>query len=104
MQLELMCCCGVAEEGQNECGMASSGSSAQGGQGEGWGHSGTLPWHGSTALATTLFFHLPVGWAEHALCFCAVPPSSAQANERKQVFQGGDPIYVHLMLHYTGIS
>lgn len=57
---------------RTSAGMASSGSTAQGGQGEGWGHSGTLPGHPAQPWPWPCSFHLPMGWAEHALHSCAV--------------------------------
>lgn len=85
-------------------GVAISGSSAWGGQEEGWGHSGILPWHGSMAPTATPFLP-PARGLGLSLLLASVQtlPSSAQANERKQVFQRGDLIYVQFMLHYTGI-
>lgn len=104
------------EEGMTEKGCSAAGRDVllqDGRRGSGWVWEGQL-WQQCTgctgrgkgarwdpALAPwprLCSFHLPWGWAEHALRCCAVPPSSAQENQRKQVFQGGDPIYMHLML------
>lgn len=100
MQLELVCCSRMAEVGQDEWWDGQLWQQSSGCTGRGIG----AQW--DPALAQQ---HSPDHDPAPSTCPQAglSPPwllCPTQANERKQLFQGGDPIYMHLMLHYTGIS